>query len=172
MTSTKFLFTVGALVTALSTASITSAQPPPTNQPVRQAVTKLASNVQSVITGSVVDHNSLPLADAHVRLRNLETKRVEQQMRTNTKGEFKFVVKRDAPYVVELVDRSGLVAAVSEVVTTRAGEVAGTIVKAPARIPGISDLFGDTAGAIIAGVSGLGITAFDSQDQPPVSPEK
>jgi hypothetical protein len=168
---------VMVLATLLSTTAVVSGQPAPAaasaKRALKQGPVKAAAGVpQAVIAGTVVDQNSLPLADARVRLRNLQTREIEQESTTNTRGEFMFVAKPEIPYVVELVDRSNQILAVGEVIVVRAREVAGTLVSAPARIPGISHLFGNTAGAVVAAVSGLGITAFDSQNQPPVSPEK
>jgi hypothetical protein len=175
MTAIKQQALLGITLVMLSAGAVSGEQVPAapvTKKVVRPTTLKpSAKTPDSVIAGTVIDQNALPLPAAHVRLRNLQTKEIEQTTTTNTRGEFVFVVKPELPYVVELVDRSGQIVAVGDVVVTRIGEVAGTLLRAPARIPGISDLFGDTASAIFTAVSGLGITAFD-QDQPPVSPEK
>jgi hypothetical protein len=175
MTAMKQQVILGVTLAMLSVGAVSGEQAPAgaaTKKIVKPTTSKPAAKASdSVIAGTVIDQNALPLPNAHVRLRNLQTKDIEQNTTTNTRGEFVFVVKPELPYVVELVDRSGQIVAVGDVVVTRVSEVAGTLLRAPARIPGISDLFGDTASAIFTAVSGLGITAFD-QDHPPVSPEK
>jgi hypothetical protein len=174
MTAMQQQVVLGVTLAMLSAGAVSGQQVPAvaTKRIVKPTALKPAAKApDSVIAGTVIDQNALPLPNAHVRLRNLQTKDLEGDATTNARGEFVFVVKPEVPYVVELVDRSGQIVAVGDVVVARAGEVAGTLLKAPARIPGISDLFGDTASMIFSAVSGLAITAFD-QDQPPVSPEK
>ena len=130
-----------------------------------KAVSGRSANLQSMITGTVIDQTALPLLDAPVQLRNLETKRIDRTTTTNHAGEFKFSVQPGVTYVVELADAAGRILAVGDVVTVNAGEVIGTQLSVPGRLPALFG-FGSHAGAVLAAVSAL------APSLPPVSPEK
>jgi hypothetical protein len=163
---------IGLVGVVLSTTLVTAQRPVPVDSAVKgirqpQAAAKAALAIgRSMIAGMVIDHNAVPLPAARVRLRNLETKRIEEATTTNHAGEFTFVVLPDTPYVVELADQTGRILAVGDVVTAQAGEIAGGLVQMPARLPALGGIFGDTAGSVISAVSSAGLTS------PPLSPEK
>jgi hypothetical protein len=136
----------------------------------RTVVSALSMNPgKSVIHGMALDGNAAPLPNVQVRLRNLQTREIEQQSITNIAGEFVFVALPDIPYVVELADAPGRVVAVGDVVITRAGEAAGSVVALPSMVQGYANLFRSTAGAVASAAAGLGMTALSA---PPLSPEK
>jgi hypothetical protein len=123
-----------------------------------------------VIYGTALDLNAAPLPDARVRLRNLETRTIEQVSTTNRLGEFVFVALPDVSYVVEIADRPGRVLAVGDVILIRAGEVAGSVIVVPPPIQGYAGLFRSTAAAVASAVAGTGLVWL--APDPPLSPEK
>ena len=158
----------GAVVSA-EQAVVPAPAKPVTRKPVAAAARR-GNPIEAVISGIALDSQSNPLPNAALRLRNLQTNEIEQSATSDRLGEFRFVVKPQVPYVVELVDRAGNVLALGDVMTTEVGEVAGTIVALPGKLPALAALFGDTAGAVISATVGAGITAL--QPVPPVSPER
>jgi hypothetical protein len=131
---------------------------------------KGAGSARSMIAGTVLDPQSKPMINAPVRLRNLQTGRLDQTAVTNAAGEFRLVAIPDVPYVVELADVDGRIVSISDVIVAHVGEVAATTLTAEDRVPGFARIFGSTAGSIIAAMTGLGITAAGGGQ--PLSPEK
>ena len=130
-------------------------------------VTKAAR--QGMIRGTAVDVKSQPIPNATVRLRNLKTNKVEQQAVANQTGESSFVAQAQLRYVVEVVDQAGRVIAVSDVITAEVGAVAHAVVSVPAAVPALAGVLGETAGALVSSVSGIGVT---STPLAPASPEQ
>ena len=131
---------------------------------------KTASSTRSMIAGTVFDPQSNPMADARVRLRNLQTGQIDQTAVTNRVGEFRLVAVPDIPYVVELADEDGRIVSISDVIIAHVGEVAATTLTAGTRLPAFARIFGNTAGTVLAAMTGLGVTAAGGG--PPLSPEK
>jgi hypothetical protein len=127
-------------------------------------------NGQALINGIAVDNNALPLPNATVRLRNLAVNQIEQVAMSNRAGQFTFVARPEVPYVVEVADRLGRILAVGDIITVQAGDVAGSVVSIPSRLPATAGLFGETASSILAAATNLGIAVIDPL--PPLSPEK
>ncbi len=126
----------------------------------------------AMIHGTVTDANNQKLPDVTVRLRNLQTKIVEQTSVSDQKGEFTFVVKPDVPYAVEVANRRGAVVAVSNVVVARTGDVATAAVMIPGVTTTASGGFSSATGAVILAAMSTGLTALEATAAPPVSPEK
>ena len=125
-----------------------------------------------MIHGRAIDRDSSPLPNATVRLRNLATGAIEKTSTANQLGEFTFIVKPEIPYVVEMADQAGQILAVGNIVTVQVGEVAGAVVQVPVRLPALAGLLGNTAGSVVSAASGAGITALQSNfEPPPASPE-
>lgn len=157
---------LGAFLLSAVLAAAGQIEPPRT-----VAEMQVANPDKCVIYGTAVDLNAAPLPDVRVRLRNLETRTIEQVSTTNRIGEFVFVALPDVPYVVEIADRPGRVLAVGDVILIRAGEVAGSVIVVPAPIQGSAGLFRSTAGSVASAVAGTGLAWLGSPD-PPLSPEK
>ena len=156
------------LLTFLFGAAVSAAA---SSEAPRSATTLLSvSPDMSVIYGTALDANSTPLSDAHVQVRNLQTRKVEQRSTTNSAGEFVFLVSPDMPYVVELAGAPGHIVAVGDVVLPRAGEIAGSVLVVPARVA-TGGLFRSSMGAVVSAVAGAGVTLLPSI-APPLSPEK
>lgn len=157
------------LLAFLLSAALVAAGPNETFRSV--TATLLANPDKCVIYGTVLDINGVPLPSTRVRLRNLQTRTIEQVSTTNDMGEFVFVALPDIPYIVEVTDRPGRVLAVGDVIPTRAGEVAGGVVVVPPPVQGYAGLFRATAGSVASAVAATGMTLLQSP-APPLSPEK
>lgn len=157
-----------AIVGILLSASVLSAQ---RLSPPASSARSAGRIVKSLIDGVVVDRDRNPLPKATVRLRNLQVNQVEQTVTTNRSGEFTFSVTPDVPYVVELVDQTGRIVAVGDVITVATGEVAGALVSIPSQLPALAGIFGETASSVLSAIAGTGLTVVDPA-VPPLSPEK
>jgi hypothetical protein len=130
-----------------------------------------ASAAKTRVYGVVLDGRQEPLANATVRLRNLDVTKVEQTGTTNKVGEFSFAARPNVMYVVEVVDHEGRTLAVGDVVSVTADEAAEAIVVVPSSLPKAAGIFGETAATVLAAVAGTGLTVLDPA-LPKVSPEK
>ena len=169
------------LCSAFLAVSAVSAQVGPIAQPIGpigpdSTIGSLAGRAgagsQALINGMAIDGNASPLPNATVRLRNLQSNRIEQVSTTNQIGEFSFVAIPEVPYVVEIADYAGRIVAVGDVLTAQAGEVAGTVVSIPTRLPAPAGVFSDTAGAVVSAATGIGLTAVEAIVLPALSPER
>jgi len=168
----QLYFTLGLL--GLMTAAVSSQAPGPRLGVIRPS-SKVESRVpkgEALIKGTALDLNRAPLANAPVRLRNLQSNQIEQTALANELGEFMFFARPEVPYVVEITGPAGRVLAVSDIITAQVGDVAGAIVMVPTRLPALGNIFGDTAGLVVSAVSGLGITATGPKVLPEVTPER
>ena len=163
----KLILTSLSLAFVLSSALVAAG---PAEMPRAVTATLSGNPGKSVIHGTALDMNAAPLPGAQVRLRNLQTRAIEQLATTSIAGEFVFVVLPDIPYVVELSDGPGRVLAVGDVVFTRAREAAGSVVVLPPLVQGYATMFRSTAGAVASAAAGMGMTVL--QSAPPLSPEK
>lgn len=168
-----WILKAGLFAFLLSTALVAAG---PAETPNNVTATLLVNPDKCVIYGTAIDVNAVPLPGAPVRLRNLQTRTIEQVSTTNLAGEFVFVALPDIPYVVEVADRPGRVLAVGDVLLTGAGEIAGGVVVVPSAIQG-AGLFRATAGSVASALAGMGMTFLPSaapplSPVPPLSPEK
>ena len=125
------------------------------------AAQKSARAIKSLINGVAVDSTQAPLPNTTIRLRNLAVNEIEQIITANELGEFSFVAQPNVPYVVEIADQAGRVVAVGDVILASVGDVAGTVVALPSRLPALAGLFGDTASSVISAATGIGLTVVD-----------
>jgi hypothetical protein len=126
----------------------------------------------TIVHGGVTDSVHNKVSNSAVRLRNLQTKAVEQVANANGSGEFSFLVKPDVPYVVEVTNQPGAVLAVSNVVTVSPGAVANADITIPAVSSGVAAGFGSSVGAVVQAAMSIGLTAIEASAVPPVSPER
>jgi hypothetical protein len=140
-------------------------------QAVNAAVQPGAKNIQSLINGVAIDSDQTPLPNATIRLRNIGANKIEQVISANARGEFSFIAQPDVAYVVEIADQAGRVVAVGDVIMANAGEVAGTVVALPSRLPALAGVFGDTASSVMSAATGTGLTVVDPTI-PKVSPSR
>jgi hypothetical protein len=127
---------------------------------------------KAVITGTAVEAGEAPIPNAAVRLRNLATTQIDQTVVTSSTGQFAFAVQADVPYVVELVDGSGRILAVGDVVIPASGDAVSTIVAIPTKLPTFAGMFTDTAGSVLSAAMGLGLTTIQAGVLPFLSPER
>lgn len=88
---------------------------------------------QTQIIGMVIDILHAPVANAKVRLRNLNTGRIEQLAETNELGEYAFEVIEPGTYVVEMVMIDGTIIALSNAGSLLRYETLQTLVQLPGR---------------------------------------
>lgn len=122
------------------------------------------------VRGVAWNNDNSPLPAAKVRLRNLETGRVEGSTVTTEIGQFTFGGIEGGAYVVELVGDNGSVMAVGQGFRVETGETVATFVRLPARRSWFAGAFSNAAAAVVAAASSAGVTAIGSPG-PPVSPQ-
>ena len=154
----------------LLSAALASAQGRPAT--LARASSPAVGRGEALIRGTAIDADLIPIPSAPVRLRNLESRLVEQRQTATTAGEFTFAVRPGIPYVVEIADPSGRIVAVGDVVIPQAGEVVGALIAIAAKAPSAAGLFTDSLGSVISAAAGMGVTAVETTVLPFVSPEK
>ena len=132
---------------------------------------RLSRDVKAAIHGMAIDSERKPVRNARLRLRNLEMNEIEQTATSDTRGEFSFVARPEIPYVVEIEDASGRMLAVGDVIVAQVGEVAGTVVRLPSRLPAAGGMFRETASSVISAATTAGLTVVDPT-LPKVSPSR
>lgn len=123
-----------------------------------------------IVRGVVWTSENAPVPDGNVRLRNLETGRIVSTSETSTTGQFVFGEVVRNSYLVELVSETGKVLAVGPSFRVGPGETVSTVVRLPSRRSWYGDMFSNSAAAVIAAASSVGITAVGSQARP-ISPQ-
>ena len=88
---------------------------------------------QTQIIGAVIDIRQVPVPNAKVRLRNLNTGRIEQEAVTDDKGEYVFAVVEPGSYVVEMVLSDATIIALSNAGALARYETLQTLVQLPGR---------------------------------------
>jgi len=122
------------------------------------------------VHGVVWNADNTPLPNARVRLRNLQTGRIDASAAANENGQFTFESLEGGSYVIELVGDASKVIALGKTFRIEPGETVATFVRLASRQPRFAGLFSNAAAAIISAASGAGITAIGSQ-APPASPQ-
>ena len=123
-----------------------------------------------VVRGVVWAGDNSPVANAKVRLRNIETGRVISASETSTNGQFVFGNVAKSSYLVELVSDNGKVLAVGPTFRIEAGQTISTVVRVPTRRSWYAGMFSNAAAAVIAAASSVGLTAVGTHG-PPISPQ-
>jgi hypothetical protein len=123
-----------------------------------------------VVQGVAWTSEHTPIPAASIRLRNLETGKIAQAARTSTAGQFAFEQVGTGHYLVELVSDTGRVLAVGPSFHLEPGQTVSTAVQLPTRRSWYASMFANTAAAVIAAASSVGLTALGSQG-PPISPQ-
>jgi len=137
----------------------------------RRAPGRTAAVGRSTAVHGVVwkaDNTAFP--NSAVRLRNLETGRVDAAATANEEGRFTFDNLEGGSYVIELVDGDGKVIALGQTFRVEPGETVATFVRLGAPQRRLAGLFSNAAAAVISAASSAGVTAIGSQ-APPASPQ-
>jgi hypothetical protein len=124
----------------------------------------------TIVRGVAWHSDNSPIPNAKVRLRSLETARISSNTETTESGQFLFEDVGRGSYVVELVTDGGRVLAVSHSFRIEPGETVATSVRLSSRQPWFVGMFSNSAAAVIAAASSVGLAAIGSH-APPVSPQ-
>jgi hypothetical protein len=122
-----------------------------------------------IVRGVAWTADNSPIANAKVRLRNIETGRIVAASETSSDGQFVFAQIAKSSYLVELLSDSAKVLAVGPAFRLEPGQTVSTYVRLPSR-RWYSGMFSNTAAAVIAAASSVGLTAVGTHG-PPISPQ-
>jgi len=137
-----------------------------------QSARGLSGSRASTVVGTAWNADTQPIPNARVRLRNVNTGRIETTGVTNQSGEFTFQGVGGGRFMTELVDNGGNVLAVGETFSIEPGQTVVTFVRLRPRRGGMfGGLWGNAALAALAAAAGLGITAVEPCECGPLSPE-
>jgi hypothetical protein len=130
----------------------------------------VSGTTRSAITGQTLTGSRAPVPNAHVRLRDLNTGLIVGQTSTNHSGEFTFMLRGGGTFVPEVLEDTGDVLAVGDIVIVDPGYAVGALILLPARVPTFAGLFGSTAASIVQAAASAGISAVTAGD--PLTPEE
>ena len=114
----------------------------------------------TTILGSAWTASNQPIRQAHVRLRNVISGRVEAAATANDAGQFEFSSVESGSYVVELLSESGKVQVVGQVFSIAPGETVATFIRLGTKVPWYAEFFGNSVAAVAATAASEGITAI------------
>jgi len=163
--------TTAALMLAISFQPLLAQAPPD-----RVQLTRVPHNVDTAsiatIRGTALTATNKPLADAHVRLRNARSGRINSTAITDHAGLFEFHSVEPGSYIVELVTTRDDVLAASDIVHPNAGDIVSCIVKLPYELPPAGGVLGHLSAAALAvtataAAAGLLATQGTGQDVSP-----
>jgi hypothetical protein len=118
------------------------------------------------IQGNAWTAENAPIPRPRLRLRNVSTGTIEATTIGTDAGQFTFSGVEPGSYVVELVNESASVLAVSQVFTIAADETVATFVRLGTRAPGLVGFFENAAAAVASSAASLGITALAPVSRP------
>ena len=144
--------------------------PEPTSVQASRAVVPHAVTVSGMsVVGSAWKADNTPIPHARLRLRNIVTGRIEAETEADDSGRFIFETIDAGSYLVELVNDSGKVLALSHPFTIGSGETIATFVRLGTKVPWFEGFFGSAALAVAAGAAAAGLTAVAPEQVRPVS---
>jgi hypothetical protein len=120
----------------------------------------------TLIQGNAWTAENAPIPAARLRLRNVASGKIQGATTANEAGQFTFANVEPGTYLVELVNQSASVLAVSHVFTVAADETVATFVRLGTRPPGLLGLFTNAAAAVTSGAASLGIGALAPISRP------
>jgi hypothetical protein len=85
------------------------------------------------VVGTVIDNRQVPVPDATVQLRNLDSGQIEQSTKSETDGSYVFELDEPGTFVVEMVLVDGYVVALSNAGALSRFETLQTVVRLPGR---------------------------------------
>ncbi len=119
-----------------------------------------ASGRVTTVQGTAWNADNTPVKNAHVRLRNVTTGRIETTAIGDDSGRFTFSNIDGGTYLVELVSESGRILAVGQVFTIAPGETVATFVRLGTKVPWFVGFFNSAAAAATSVAAAQGITAL------------
>jgi hypothetical protein len=118
------------------------------------------------VTGTVVHHDDTPVANAHLRLRDVTTGRTVQTTEADEAGRFTFSRVAPGSYLVELVDRRQTVLAVGRTFGITPPETVTTFIRLPGSARWYAGFFRNAAILALASAAALGVSARANGGQP------
>src|SRR5437016_5451426 len=147
-------FVLAAALLLAAASAVRAGDPPP-----RPGAPSLAARTSSPngasfgssrgtsILGNAWTSDNIPIKNAHLRLRNVTTGRIEANTIANEAGQFTFANIEGGAYVVEMVNDAGRLLTVGHVFNIAPGETVGTFVRLGTKVPWFTGFFGNTATA-------------------------
>src|SRR5262245_47346357 len=163
--------TIAALMLAVSLQPLL-AQAPYDNVRLTRAPQSVYTNSIATIRGMALTATNKPLAEAHVRLRNARSGRINATAITDQAGLFEFHSVEPGSYIVELVTSRDDVLAASDLLNPNGGDIVSCIVKLPYELPPAGGVLGHLNAAALAvtataAAAGLLATQVTGQDVSP-----
>ncbi len=118
------------------------------------------------VTGTVVHHDDTPVANAHLRLRDVTTGRTVQTTEADEAGRFRFSRVPPGSYLVELVDRRENVLAVGRTFGITPLETVTTLIRLPGSVRWYAGFFRSAAILALASAAALGVATRGNGGQP------
>jgi len=112
------------------------------------------------VVGTAWQSDNTPVKDAHLRLRNVVTGKIEALTDGDDAGQFGFENIEPGSYVVELVTETGKLRAIGHMFTIGPGETVATFVRLETKVPWIEAFFKNTASVVAIAAASQGITAL------------
>jgi hypothetical protein len=112
------------------------------------------------IVGSAWNADNSPIPNARLRLRNVETGRVEGTTVGDESGQFTFTGVEPGTYVVELVSETGKILTVGNSFTVGPRETVASFVRLGTKAPWYNGFFGNAALAVATAAAATGLTAL------------
>ena len=114
----------------------------------------------TTVQGTAWNADNTPVKNAHLRLRNVTTGRIETTAIGDDLGRFTFSNIDGGTYLVELVSESGRILAVGQVFAIAPGETVATFVRLGTKVPWFAGFFNNAAAAAASVAAAQGITAL------------
>jgi hypothetical protein len=167
--NTRHALLTAAVLLFVAAPAVRAGDPPPRpgNAPSVSVVARAglpnssfgASRGTAIIGNAWTDKNA-PIKNAHLRLRNAITGKIEANTIANEAGQFTFANIEGGAYVVEMVNDAGKLLTVGHVFNIAPGETVGTFVRLGTKVPWFPGFFGNTAAAAASSAASQGITAL------------
>lgn len=153
-------------------ALVAAAVPPadPSGRPLATAAT--AARRSTSILGAAWNADNSPIPNARLRLRNVQTGRVEATTTADEEGRFTFAAVEGGSYVVELLSETGKVLALGHPFTIAPGETVATFVRLGTKVPWYAAFFSSAAEAAASAAALTGVTAIAPEAVRPVSAQR
>ena len=120
----------------------------------------------AIVLGTAWKADNTPLAEARVRLRDVQTGTIVANTIANANGEFRFDGVDDGAYIIELVTDRGWVRAIGKLFGVKSGRNIATSVRLSGKVPWFPGFFGNAAADAVMAASRVGVTAIGSNGQP------
>lgn len=134
------LLALGSVANARQGGIIRREEPPPPEREIQRSAVNFSeawrpdgAAAATRVMGTVIDIRQVPVANAVVQLRNLDTGTVEMTGESDENGAYDFEVEQSGTYVVEMVMADGFIVALSNAGSLARFETLQTVVQLPGR---------------------------------------